>query len=1043
MTTQIFNDLFKDIAEGNVVLFLGAGSSVSESKKYLSKQLLEYYRDLKNIDYQPLDNDIVDFVDKVFSLPDYDRLDFDYNITKWLKKNVKPEDFHKYAVTLPWLSIITTNIDLVLEDAVEYQNYEDNFEFIRSYSEFVKSLGIGDKCKVIKLHGCISDSSKYPLLFSTSDFERNNKFYIKLFNQIRGWSDNIKILFVGYSFNDRFGSLFLNLFQKELKSRQFYMLSPNLDESAFNLKYLKANNITPIKLKFAEFLLEYEKWSEDNIYKIKEKKNNVFREVSGRTIPFALQSKLSPFLVPLNDSYETLNIDEKDFYLGSEPNFSVIKKNYDIVKEQKISEISLNINNLFDEKGTSIPFVYLTGSYGSGKSTFSYRLLKKMMEVSSELLVFELKDLEKISFSETINFINTLKDSKKIIFYCDQSEQDLNFKKIRELRSVLSSSQFENISIIILQSIRENVLETFKSKYKPDVSEINIDCAFSDDELGFFLDRLSKAELVQIRSAKEKMELLDDLKKEKLIYDQLSLSLYLLKKGNHYRYIIDTYKSFQNTNTQKAFLFTSLLYQYGIKMPLSLLNSIIDTDWETFINDVLRIDGKGIFIQETIKPDYYLKSDIYFKIKHKIVAENFIKTHLKSKEIFKNFQTLIYSLPENEESIYVFVNLIKNLQFNKVFDEEKLNKLYDIANRRLNTFPRFSIYYSRNLQSRGTIRDLSKALEILDVAEEKNLSIYNQRDKLIIHRKAVVNFNLARKYFSDRKEDLAKEYVNEAIELFEIKHSIDPSSNFSYIDFIRMLIWFISKFDLDIVEKTKMENRLRFVINKGMLNMTEGIQQLVTLKDGLEKRIDKSELHERAEILYENSDTRPLALLILVELEEEEESKLELISEMENLLYDDDIQNYLFNYYGENLQYLDIRMKFFDLIRKNKSLQEREDLNWLYYNYVAESYNLRFNAAFEHQRCIRNDYKNAFIKNPFDWKETGENSIKIFKGKSFMNGKGFFEIRILNMGSKLIAKLNNKEYPNVKDQTTYLVSLYFTYTGIWAKIIEEETEDSK
>jgi hypothetical protein len=136
MENQILDSLFRDIAEGNVVLFLGAGSSVTDSKIYLSKQLLDYYRDLKNIDYEPSENDIVDFVNKVFSLPEYDRNDFDLNVARWLKKNVKAEGFHKFAIGLPWLSIITTNIDLVLENAIEEENYEEKYEILRNYTEF-------------------------------------------------------------------------------------------------------------------------------------------------------------------------------------------------------------------------------------------------------------------------------------------------------------------------------------------------------------------------------------------------------------------------------------------------------------------------------------------------------------------------------------------------------------------------------------------------------------------------------------------------------------------------------------------------------------------------------------------------------------------------------------------------------------------------------------------------------------------------------------------------------------------------------------------
>lgn len=1038
MAENQIENLYRDISQRKVILFLGAGSSVNDSKKYLSKQLLDYYRDIKNIDFLPENNDIVEFVDKVFTLEEFDRNDFDLNISRWIKKNVQAQDFHKAAVSLPWLSILSTNIDLIVENSVEQLNYEDKFEFIRNYGEYVKALNQGDKCKVIKMHGCISDISKYPLLFSTNDFERNYKFYKKIFNMLKSMSNNVKILFVGYSFSDRFGSLFLNLFRKELGNREIYLLNPHIDESDFNLKYLKANNILPIKNSFEDFLKDYQLWADKNSSLVRESHKNGFSELNGEKISWDLQRKISPFLLPLNELYNSDDISEKEFYLGTEPTYSIIKKNIDIIKEVKITQISNQIENIFEEKVTSYPFVFLTGSYGSGKSTFSYRLLNYLSSKNKDLLVFEISDFEKLSGNEIVNFINKLKITKKIIFYSDQSEQDLNFKKLRELRGVLSSNQFEDKSIILLQSIRENILEIYKKKYNPDIAEINIDCAFTDKELEGFLERLNKNNLLTYRSAKEKLHLIEDLKKESLIYDQLSLSLYLLKKSNHYKIILDTYKSFNNTNSKKAFLYTSLLYQFGIKMPLSLLNSIIDTDWNTFINDVLKIDGKGIFIQETIKPDFYLKSDIYFKIKHKIVAESFIKHFVKDSEIFKHYQILISSLPETEESIYVFINLIKHIQNDKILEYDKIARLFDIAYKKLQDFPRFSIYYSRNLQNRGGENNLEKALQILNDAEEINFNLYNQRDRLIIHRKGVINFQLSRIFFKDGRYELAREYFEEARDLFDVKHIIDPISVFSYIDFIRMLIWSLTAWDLDIVERTIIENKLKFIINKGLLNVTDGISELTKYKDFLEKKINFKEMQERAEILYDKVETRPLALLIKIELEKNNENFLDLISEMETLKYDDGIKLYLFNYYGANLQYLNYRMKFFDLVRKDKFYEEKEDLLNLYYHFIAESYSYKFGSAFNYQRLIRQDYKNAYTKYPFFWKETDNEEIKVFTGKINKNPRGFNEIKILETGYKLIAKINNKEFPDLKDQETYNVNLYFTYTGIWATVVNKE-----
>src|SRR5690606_32726916 len=132
---------------------LGAGASMTETRGYLSKHLIEYYRDFKNISYQPENNDIVDFVDKVFSLPQYDRNDFDYQISTWLRDNLKSTDYQSYCMSLPWLSVITTNIDLLLEEIIHKDSLTEDYHVVRSLKEFNASLNNGDKCKIVKLHG--------------------------------------------------------------------------------------------------------------------------------------------------------------------------------------------------------------------------------------------------------------------------------------------------------------------------------------------------------------------------------------------------------------------------------------------------------------------------------------------------------------------------------------------------------------------------------------------------------------------------------------------------------------------------------------------------------------------------------------------------------------------------------------------------------------------------------------------------------------------------------------------------------------------------
>ena len=171
----------------------------------------------------------------------------------------------------------------------------------------------------------------------------------------------------------------------------------------------------------------------------------------------------------MNDTYVSHFIEPKDYYLGEEPNFGIIKSNYDVIKQLKINEVSEEILKFFESKDISYPFVFLSGSYGTGKSTFTYRLLKNLIDSDSELLVYEITDSTKIVYQYISDLINSLTETKKIIFYCDHSELDLDFKKLRELRGYLSSMQFPDKSIMLLQSIRENSLEKFRKKVNNEI----------------------------------------------------------------------------------------------------------------------------------------------------------------------------------------------------------------------------------------------------------------------------------------------------------------------------------------------------------------------------------------------------------------------------------------------------------------------------------------------------------------------------------------------------------------------------------------------
>src|SRR5690349_8391234 len=107
-------NLFRSIAEGNTILFLGAGASVTGERRFLSQDIIEFYEDKKGIEWGI--KDITEFVDVLSSNPKYSREEFDNYVDQCLRK-LSVTESHTTIAKTPWRLIITTNYDLLIENA--------------------------------------------------------------------------------------------------------------------------------------------------------------------------------------------------------------------------------------------------------------------------------------------------------------------------------------------------------------------------------------------------------------------------------------------------------------------------------------------------------------------------------------------------------------------------------------------------------------------------------------------------------------------------------------------------------------------------------------------------------------------------------------------------------------------------------------------------------------------------------------------------------------------------------------------------------------
>jgi hypothetical protein len=1040
-------DIFGDIQAGKCLLFLGAGTSIGE-KKYLSKEIIMYYQVKKGIDIQT--EDITEFIDILESSPDFNRTEFDLLVYEMLK-NYKVQMHHKILASIPWRCILTTNFDMLVEQANDDIRNTSSFlkEIcpIRTLQEQnSKTLFSQEETMFFKLNGCISDKSKYPFLFSTSDFDKASRYYNSVIKNIRNLSENIRFLAIGHSFSDTFSKRFLKeLDQKGGRGkRTIYTVDPYVND--VRLPYLEKQNISIIKLGAADFFNKYREWeSSEYATKISASKGLSITDKNSFyiTLPSKLSHKLRYSISQLGKNYKpTSFIPEKEFYLGEEPNYSVIQKSYDIIKSNLLNEVITTIKqhiSNFDKR--LLPIFFLTGTYGAGKTTFTLRLIERIInDASLNFLAFELLDLDSYRREDFIELIENIK-SPNIIFYANNAENDSVFKSISLMRQELSMHQFDK-NIMFFIPIRQNILNVYLSKKTiGNYIKIPTDVALTDPEIEELVDRLKNLSLIEYRDISEKREIANKIKRD-FSSDQYVAYVGLLK-GKHVFDLREAYFQLHNKDCRDAFIFTALLHRYKLYMPSGLLRFLIEKEWDQFKENVIDVEGQGILVQEDLNSEG-MDPDLYFKTKHPVIANLLIEEILKTPdEKYDYYRKIFLKITPGFKTCKLAINLLKALRYSQEFSYEKLNKLYDICYESLSDEPYFLLNYSMNLQYRNTKQDLEKALEVLTYGE----SLLDYRDHKFTHRKGVVNFELAKLYSKEEVEfNRTRKYLDDANEWFKIKQIYDPCSHYSYFDLIKLLLWELNNSVNDDERRVKLLVQIEDEIDSGLRNVVEGNDKICELQAEYLRttRNNKSdsEYLESLLFLYNDLKLRPYSCVLLFNYYQEKENSdicLKYKNEMTSYIDINEVARFLFKYYSDRLNFTSDRIEFFELIKKADFLKVREELKYNYYLFIAESYDRNFMIAFNYLRNINNKFNLLNPEYQKVWLETDSYSVLPFEGSIVCSRRGYLDFKPYDIQHSM--RIMNFDKDKLKPGMKANANLIFFLNGIRAKINYERIED--
>ncbi len=1034
-------EIFPKINEGNTILLLGAGASVTD-KTYLSSQLMSYYKAKTGFDY--VTDDIVGFVDVLSKSPDHDRRDFDKYVYDHLIK-LKPTDAHRIIASIPWREIITTNYDLLIEKAFdEILGTPDELltiKPIRNQTDY-RYRESNDEVKYVKLNGCISDRNRFPLIFSTQDFYKSNRFYNVVLRTLEQVSYKIQILSIGYSFSDPFGKFLLERFDKYnfIGKRRIVSIDPYVQNAL--LPYFEEQRIQIVKCTALDFFSKFNDYKKKDGTRYLKNKKFTITDRNNRKINLHTKSelRLSNSIVELTDHHQYKEISPDEFYRGSEPTFNVIKKNLDVVQTSKLNSVLEKIDTgISDSRENDVlPLFILKGGFGSGKSTFGYRVIQSIYDKDELSLGFEIIDPEKVGLADLTNLITSIQDEENVFFLFNNVEVDSAFKSIINLQVGLSAEQIPGKNIAFIIPIRKNIFQKFKLKRSySNTYEILVDAKFNFQESSELVEKLNESGLIDIRDVSEKKRLAKKIVGEYSGDSFVSL-MSIVTNNNFHKIIHHAYLQLSKP-VQESFLHTSLLYRFKIEMPISLLNRLTLNNWDRFTKEILEYDSEGILIKD-FKESRGTNPDLFLRTRHSVISELLVKHLLNSRDKrYKAYLQLIRRINYTPYNSRLLINLIKALRSSEDLIDQQIDKIFDSCDSEFSNDPHFILHYATNLEKRfdrdEKEKNILKAIEKVIYVQ----SLSSKQNHYLTHRRAVLNFSLARLYNKKkRKRHLVKSHIDEARELFELKLLLDPFSSYSFVNYLSFEIWNLGEID-DENEAPNRHVKIQELLDRARNQLDIYNRDFIAQIEADYLKLFESIPEKYIEKLKSNEETYHYGLILnyyLFKDEGNQEDIIRTIEELENYTDHEIVNKLLFKFYGRTLFIADHRVRLFKLTREHKELLESDRVRYYFFLAMAEAYNRNFIECRNHINFI----KEHFQPNPYlqDYWRDQHGEVEVFRGRLVQN-KNHYSVKIIDFQKSFSLKRANYKARGIilVNHQDYNVQLNFYTGGINAEILSK------
>ncbi len=675
--------LINDVKQGNVVLFLGAGSSIGatdsegndipDARKLADILVNEYLGDeYKGV---PLLKaaELAISQKNLFSVQDYIASIF---------SEFHPAEFHLSIPKFFWTAIYTTNFDLVIQRAYDkVDNGLQNLEpFVQNSDWIDEKLKNEDSIPYTKLHGCITHTRNplIPLILSTEQYISHRKGRKFLFERFSHHASQFPVVYVGSKIEDfDIRAILYELKENETVLPRSYIVLPSFKPA--EKTFWESNSISCLEMTFEEFLSKLDgNIPKEDRGKRRDKTKDYCHPICSRfkekdvDVPDAVKTLLSRDVEYVNADIKPNVLLPQQFYKGYFKDFAPIINKYDIrrqITDSIIAEVFLEEEI---EKDSTEEFILLRGHAGSGKSVLLRRIAwdsavdfdRLCLWINTELFPdYEaVKELHRICEERIFVFIDPVNKYQEVI------------------QLWLSRARKDKLPLTIIGAERNHEWNIACAELHPFTTEI-FDLAYlKEKEIEELLIKLKEYKclgyLEGLSVEKQKEEFV------KRAGRQLLVALYEATLGKGFpEIILDEYNSIASTQAKSMYLTISVLHRLNIPVRAGLISRIHNITFGEFMEKLFKPLELIIFAYE----DRFIRDYVYVS-RHPMVSEMLFEQALSNEQDrFNEYMRLINAMDIGYSSDRsAFTKLINARQLISLFkDPQLIRRIFNEVKQRL------------------------------------------------------------------------------------------------------------------------------------------------------------------------------------------------------------------------------------------------------------------------------------------------------------------------------------------------------------------------